>query len=783
MGRSPRLRRLLAAAGTACLLGTATTATVALGATSAHAVGTAFYVDCSTQTNGDGSIASPWNSLSSVNSHSFGPGDQILLRAGTACGGYLQASGNGASGSPVTIDRYGTGSAPQINTAGAAEAAVILRDVSYWTVQNIAVTNNPSTAGQYSGVLADATDDGTYSGITINAVDISGAIYNTTYRYSSAGILVRNPANNITGLKGHFAGVNISNNTVHDVRSMGIALEGGNGKDAAGNPVGNAAGHDSTMHDTGVWIHGNTVIRPANDAILVGVSTSPLTEHNIAQQAGWNNPNQGPIAAIWAFTSSDPLFQYNEADNTQTSGDSMAWDCDWGVTGTCTYQYNYSNSNAGGFFMNCLKCFGGYDGVTMVVRDNISQNEGQVVKDAGSSENNTLLMYNNTFDSPNQALSMGTPYTAAVKNNIFIGKGLTIWPPSQPVPPTPPNPTNISFDNNLWWGFQAPSSDAHAIAKDPLLIKDSAGGLGTGSTAGATMGTTNGFQLRAGSPALNSGVLIPDNNGGKDFWGNPVSGTAAPNVGAFNGSWTAFNDTDINTPNHFTYAGTWGSQGGRGFGDFQDDVHYTTTNNDSVTFTLTGTGVNILTETNSDEGTVNYGLDGGPTQIGYDASATTRTAQVPVLTLTGLTSQQHTLTLTKASGTYMVIDRADVLETYNDDNTAALAYTGTWGHLTGRGFGDFQDDVHYTTTNNDGVTFTLTGTSVRVVTETNSDEGTVNYSLDGGAQQGTYNATSTTRQAQVPVLVLPGLANTQHTLTLTKTNGTYMVIDRFDVNG
>jgi hypothetical protein len=779
-GRARRPRRLLAAAGTACLLGTTT---VALQASAAHAAGTAYYVDCSAQANGNGTSASPWNALSSVNSHTFGAADQILLRAGTTCGGYLQASGSGASGSPITVDRYGTGAAPQINTAGAAEAAVILRNVSYWTVQNLAVTNNPSASGKYSGVLADATDNGTYSGITINAMDVSGvnggAIYDTPYRYSSAGILARNPDRG-TGLTGHFAGLTIANNTVRDVRSMGIAVVGGNGKDSA-------------ARNTGVWIHGNTVTRPANDGILVGVSTSPLTEHNISHEAGWNNPNQGPIAAIWAYTSSDPLFQYNEAVSTQPSGDSMAWDCDWGVSGTCTYQYNYSNGNAGGFFMNCLKCFGGNDGVTMVVRGNVSQNEGQIVKDASSSERNTLLMYNNTFDSPNQALSIGTPYTAAVKNNIFIGNGLTIWPPAQPDPPTPPMPTNIAIDNNLWWGgLSAPSSDAHAIAKDPLLVEDSAGGYGTGTTAGATMGATGGFQLAVGSPALASGAVIAS-NGGRDLWGNPVSATAAPNVGAYNGpaqqqQWKPFNDNS----QQFSYDSSWGSQGGRGFGDYQNDVHYTRTNNGSVTFTFHGTGVKVLTETNSDEGTVNYSLDGGARQGSYDAaiSSPARRVQVPVLTLTGLEpGTAHTLTLTKASGTFMVIDRIDVLPaSYNDNATSQLTYTsfnnnGSWGSQGGRGFGDHQNDVHYTRTNNDSVTFTFTGTGVKVLTETYSDEGTVNYNLDSGAQQGSYNATSTTRQAQVPVLILSGLANTSHTLTLTKTSGTFMVIDRFDVTG
>jgi hypothetical protein len=50
---------------------------------------------------------------------------------------------------------------------------------------------------------------------------------------------------------------------------------------------------------------------------------------------------------------------------------------------------------------------------------------------------------------------------------------------------------------------------------------------------------------------------------------------------------------------------SWGRYTNRGFGDYQDDVQAATANGDSatVTFTGNGTGISLLTETNSDEGT------------------------------------------------------------------------------------------------------------------------------------------------------------------------------------
>jgi parallel beta-helix repeat protein len=47
--------------------------------------GTAYYVDCSAGTNGDGSYSNPWNNVTSVNNHSFIDGDDVYFKYGTTC--------------------------------------------------------------------------------------------------------------------------------------------------------------------------------------------------------------------------------------------------------------------------------------------------------------------------------------------------------------------------------------------------------------------------------------------------------------------------------------------------------------------------------------------------------------------------------------------------------------------------------------------------------------------------------------------------------------------------
>jgi hypothetical protein len=108
-----------------------------------------------------------------------------------------------------------------------------------------------------------------------------------------------------------------------------------------------------------------------------------------------------------------------------------------------------------------------------------------------------------------------------------------------------------------------------------------------------------------------------------------------------------------------TYTGSWFNSAVRGYGDYWDGVHATSNNGDSVTLSFTGTGVAFLTETNADEGTIQVSLDGA-SQGTVNAYAATRHAQQQLYAVSGLPNGPHTLTLTKAGGSYLVVDRFDV---------------------------------------------------------------------------------------------------------------------------
>ncbi|KPC69505.1 hypothetical protein ADL26_18200, partial [Thermoactinomyces vulgaris] len=109
----------------------------------------------------------------------FGPGDRILLRSGESWTGQLWPKGSGASGSPITVDRYGTGVKPRIIGAGTVAEAVRLFNQEYWEIRNLDVSNAaPPTStpgenlGDFRGIGVGGDNGQTLDHFVIDAVDV-----------------------------------------------------------------------------------------------------------------------------------------------------------------------------------------------------------------------------------------------------------------------------------------------------------------------------------------------------------------------------------------------------------------------------------------------------------------------------------------------------------------------------------------------------------------------------------------------------------------------------------
>jgi hypothetical protein len=159
------------------------------------------------------------------------------------------------------------------------------------------------------------------------------------------------------------------------------------------------------------------------------------------------------------------------------------------------------------------------------------------------------------------------------------------------------------------------------------------------------------------------------------------------------GHLAPLNDSDWRA----TYSGSWGYSGGRPTGDLGADVHYTSTDGDSFSYAFTGTGLQVLSEVNSDEGTIDVYVDGTKTQT-VNANAPERLAQQAIVTVTGLAKGQHTVKLVKTGGQYLLVDGVtvlpDVVNPVHDITFSGItfAYT-TWNAPTAEGYVDNQAGV------------------------------------------------------------------------------------------
>ncbi|NIK71882.1 glycoside hydrolase family 27 protein [Paenibacillus sp. BK720] len=238
------------------------------------------------------------------------------------------------------------------------------------------------------------------------------------------------------------------------------------------------------------------------------------------------------------------------------------------------------------------------------------------------------------------------------------------------------------------------------------------------------------------------------------------------------------NDTDPAV----TYTGAWSLNSARGFGDYQNDVHFTQTNNDSVQYTFNGTGVELVTEKDSSQGDVDIYIDNVFKQT-VNTYSPSRLVQQTVYSISGLPSGTHTIKAVKKSGIYMLLDQFKIKSPriqYNDTDPA-IVYTGSWSLNSNRGFGDYNNDVHFTQTNNDSLQFTFSGTGVELITEKDASQGNVDIYIDNVFQT-TVNTSSTARQVNQVVYQTTGLASGSHTLKAVKKSGTYMLLDSIRVS-
>ncbi|GIF76352.1 glycosyl hydrolase family 95 catalytic domain-containing protein [Asanoa siamensis] len=110
-------------------------------------------------------------------------------------------------------------------------------------------------------------------------------------------------------------------------------------------------------------------------------------------------------------------------------------------------------------------------------------------------------------------------------------------------------------------------------------------------------------------------------------------------------------------------------------------------------------------------------------------------------------------------------------------NNTDLTYGPNWHLTTARGYGDYNDDTHHSTTVNAEASYTFTGTGVEYLSERFSDMGNVDVYLDGAFQANVNLNVSGARQAQQVVWSRTGLTNGQHTIRIVNKTTSVGMID------
>ncbi|ULO05735.1 DUF1080 domain-containing protein [Paenibacillus sp. 19GGS1-52] len=486
----------------------------------AEAAGTTYYVDSSlgSDSSSGTSEITAWKTLSKVNSVTFGPGDRVLLKAGEVWSNqYLDFLGSGTEGSPITVDRYGTGSKPVIhfgNTSVNGEGfGIRLRNVSYWEINNLEITSGQqATDMRRSGVLVvgEGTGAGNFRHIYIKNLNIHD-VFGTDRRTGGINIYARG-AN--TAPESTWDGILIENNTIVNVADTGIQTM----TDA----FSNSAWTHKFDAFRNVVIRGNDVEQIHRDGILVRASVSPLIEYNTTRSIGeaCNVDTSvvsyldhiAVVAAQWAYYTTGAVFQYNEASDTRKlEGDGQPWDFDVEVRGSI-YQYNYSHDNQGG----TLLVMNNTD--NNIFRYNISQNDldGNGAFNLISGGGN-LYVYNNVIyrsGTQNQALTHASNTGMAYySNNIFYNGASGQYT----------NSPRMTYDHNSFYGLNSSvPSDPYKIVGDPKFVSPN---TATG------LNSADGYKLASSSPLINTGVAIAT-NGGLDYFHNTLY-NGVPDIGAF----------------------------------------------------------------------------------------------------------------------------------------------------------------------------------------------------------------------------------------------------------
>jgi hypothetical protein len=491
-----------------------------VGLISSPAGAATYYLDDIGGSDGNNGTSSntAWQNLSKASAKTFQPGDRLLLKSGGTWTGELDLNGDGTLANPIVVDRYGAGAKPFID-GGGYESAVRLQGVSCWEVNNLELINNGGTnlsgaADFRAGVLVESAFTAVRRHIYLRNLTIHD-IFPATGAFGH-GIYVVAECSPTVGT--YYDDVRIENCQISRTGRFGVQVH----------QTGSTQTAVTNRFIRNVIIRNNTFTNTGGSGAETGWCSDILLESNIVHNSGASvDPRQWARGSgYWPFKCTNVLVQFNQFRHARGEADSCGVHIDFGNRDV-TIQYNLSLDNEGGFVEILGDC------LNSIYRYNVSINDGARVKGVNGADqdghliwlsdyvgggpgigSSNSMIYNNTVyvrpGMTNHLKIMATTVDTFIRNNIFIINGKSIYTNAG---------TNTVFQNNLWHG------------NVPVGVPTGSGSILTNPQVALPGGTNASNYLISGtSPAIAAGLVIT-NNGGLDYWGNPLP-PGPPCIGA-----------------------------------------------------------------------------------------------------------------------------------------------------------------------------------------------------------------------------------------------------------
>jgi hypothetical protein len=477
----------------------------------------AYYVD-SDSGNDMNTAASPseaWKSLTRINQETFKPGDSVLFKAGGVWQGNLSFRGSGQPGKPIVVGSYGSGAKPLLNGAGTAENTVQFIDQHHMILQDLHITNLGDTVAFRRGIYIRAEDMGVVKQIILRRLEVSDV------NGSLAGEVSKNNGGIFFEISGSarptcFDTLIVEECYIHDVDRTGISNRSTWDERSLTNNV-------NWFPSKNVVMRNNIIENTGANGMIVRVAKNPLMEYNLFTRCG----QRGSGNACFSFNTDSAVWQFNESCYTRyNSGDDDAggFDSDYNSKYTMI-QYNYSHDNDFGALLLTGGPSGNFNEGTVIRYNVLVNNRDHQIRTSGKATNS--LIYNNTIYTGTGINNVaqvwhkswgGYSQNTKYYNNIFqvMGSGASVELGQS---------TGNVFDYNIFYGttISGEPADAHKIKESPQFVRP-------GAPSG--FDSLDGFRLQQGSPAINSGMVVPGSPV-RDFEGNPVPTYNTPDRGAF----------------------------------------------------------------------------------------------------------------------------------------------------------------------------------------------------------------------------------------------------------